>query len=171
MRQIAGDRALNLSLLGAAAAGTWIPGRHRIHNALVLESIELDRLEQLARELPRFHEVAIASPLVFTPAYIRNSIDTFPLEFLEIQQQHRVVFGEDCFAPLVFEAKFIRLQCERELKSMILAMRQAVLASGGDPRRVVHQHPHAADGLLRVLRGMLWLRAVREPLPASSRHQ
>lgn len=167
LRQTAGAKALSLSLLGAAAAGTWIPGRHRVHNALVLESIKLDDLERLARELPRYHQVGIASPLVLTPDYIRRSIDTFPLEFLEIQQQHLALFGEDRFQPLEFEAKFVRLQCERELKSMILAMRQALLASAGDPRHLVREHPHAADGLLRVVRGMLWLNNLREALPAA----
>ncbi|HEY5311985.1 MAG TPA: hypothetical protein VIK18_05675, partial [Pirellulales bacterium] len=162
--QVAGQRALNLSLLGAAAAGTLVPGRHLAHNALVLEAIELDLLRQLARELPQFQ--GIAPPLVFTPAYIRDSIDTFPLEFLEIQQQHVTVFGDDCFQPLVFEAKFVRLQCERELKSMVLALRQAVLSSAGD-QRLLGQHPHAADGLLRVLRGLLWLKDLRDPLPVT----
>jgi len=165
VRQVAGQRALNLSLLGAAAAGTWIPGRHLAHNALVLEVIDLDLLRQLAHELPRFQ--GVAPPLVFTPAYIRDSIDTFPLEFLEIQQQHLTVFGDDCFRPLVFEAKFVRLQCERVLKSMVLAMRQAVLASAGDQRRLLGQHPHAADGMLRILRGLVWLKDVRDPLPAA----
>lgn len=165
MQQVAGRRALSLNLLGAAAAGTWIPGRHLAHNALVLESIDLELLRQLSQQLPHFH--GIAPPLVFTPAYIRDSIDTFPLEFLEIQQQHLTVFGDDCFQPLAFEAKYIRLQCERELKSMVLAMRQAVLLSAGDQQRLLAHHPYAADGLLRVLRGLLWLKDVREPLPAT----
>lgn len=167
VRRIAGARALHLSLLGSAAAGTWVPGRHRVHTALVLDRADLELLRQLAGELAALAEVAFAAPLVFTPQYIRASLDSFPLELLEIQQQHLVVFGDDCFAGLVFDATHVRLQCERELKSMLLAMRQAVLASGGQQQRLFAEHPDAADGLLRVLRGVAWLKGAKESLAAA----
>jgi hypothetical protein len=167
IQAIAGSQALSLTLLGSAAAGTFVPGRHQVHNALVLQAIDLDRLRQLAKEMPRFRRLAIAHPLVLTPQYIRSSLDTFPLELLEMQQQHLTVLGEDCFQPLEFDAKFIRLQCERELKAMVLAMRQALLTADGDEKRLFDQHVHAADGLLRILRGMLWLKGHRQARPAA----
>ncbi|HEX4148860.1 MAG TPA: hypothetical protein VHY20_07730, partial [Pirellulales bacterium] len=49
----------------------------------------------------------------------------------------------------------------------VLAMRQAVLAAAGDEQRLFQQHPHAADGVLRVLRGLLWLAGERHPRPAA----
>jgi len=167
VQEIVGPQALGLSLLGSIAAGTFVPGRHQVHNALVLQAIDLDRLRQLAKEMPRFRRLAIAPPLVLTPDYLRSSLDTFPLELLEMQQQHLTVFGEDCFQPLEFDAKFVRLQCERELKAMVLAMRQALLTAAGDEKRLFDQHVHAADGLLRILRGMLWLKGSRQARPAA----
>ncbi len=167
VQAVAGSQALSLSLLGSVAAGTFVPGRHQVQNTLVLQTIDLERLRQLAKEMPRFRRLAIAPPLVLTPEYIRSSLDTFPLELLEIQQQHLTIFGEDCFQPLEFDAKFIRLQCERELKAMVLAMRQALLTASGDEKRLFDQHVHAGDGLMRILRGMLWLKGSRQARPAA----
>jgi hypothetical protein len=167
VQEVVGSQALSLTLLGSAAAGTFAFGKHLIHNTLVLPAIDLDRLRQLAQAMPRFRKLSIASPLVLTPDYLRSSLDTFPLELLEMQQQHLTVLGEDCFQPLEFDAKFVRLQCERELKSMVLAMRQAVLMAEGDERRLFEQHVRAADGLMRILRGMLWLKGDRQARPAS----
>jgi hypothetical protein len=167
VQAIAGSQALSLTLLGSVAAGTFVPGRHHVHNALVLQTIDLERLRQLAKEMPRFRRLAIGPPLVLTPDYIRSSLDTFPLELLEMQQQHLTVFGEDCFQPLEFDTNFVRLQCERELKSMVLAMRQALLTAAGDEKLLFEQHIHAADGLMRILRGMLWLKGSRQAQPAA----
>src|SRR5580698_8890980 len=78
VQAIAGSQALSLTLLGSVAAGTFVLGRHQVHNALVLQTIDLDRLRQLAKEMPRFRRLAIAHPLVLTPQYIQSSLDTFP---------------------------------------------------------------------------------------------
>ena len=74
-----------------------------------------------------------------TPAYLSGSVDSFPLELLEIQQRRAVLWGDDYFADLKLDQADVRLQCERELKRILLGMRQGLLASGGDPapRRVV----------------------------------
>ena len=64
----------------------------------------------------------IAAPLIMTQDYIQNSLDSFPLEFLEIQQHHLCLFGQDSFAELSFYQPHLRLQCERELKSMLIGM-------------------------------------------------
>ncbi len=167
VQAVAGSQVSCLALLGSVAAGTFVAGRHLAQNVLVLQTIDLDRLRQLAKQMPRFRRLTIAPPLVLTPAYLRSSLDTFPLELLEIQQQHLTILGEDCFAPLEFDAKFVRLQCERELKSMLLAMRQALLTAAGDEKRLFDQHVHAADGLMRILRGMLWLKGSRQVRPAA----
>jgi len=164
---IAGSQALSLSLLGSVAAGTFVPGRHQVHNALVLQAIDLDRLRQLAKEMPPFRRLAIAPPWFSRRIIWRSSLDTFPLELLEMQQQHLTLFGEDCFQPLEFDSKYVRLQCERELKSMVLGHASGPVTAAGDEKRLFDQHVHAADGLLRILRGMLWLKGSRQARPAA----
>ena len=100
LQELAGPRVLALTIYGAASAGTFDPGRHTIRNAVVFDAISLDLLRQLAQEGKDLGKQRIAAPLVFTPADLRDSCDTFPLEFLEIQQQHATIFGQDYFAPL-----------------------------------------------------------------------
>jgi len=58
-----------------------------------------------------------------TKADIDSSLDTFPIEFLNIKRNYTVVFGEDILEGLAFEKEFIRMQCERELKGKLLLLR------------------------------------------------
>lgn len=165
--ELAGPQGLGLTLYGAIAAGTFDAARHVIHNVLVLETVDLDLVRRLGSELSHHHVSRIAPPLVLTPAYIQASLDTFPLELIEIQQQHATLWGEDHFAGLQFDNSHIRLQCERELKVMLLATRQTVLHAAGQEKKITAAAQHAGDGVLRTLRGLLWLQGQRTAQPAS----
>jgi hypothetical protein len=147
-------------------AGYFDPQRHTVRNVLVLKRVDLDMLQALSRHGAKLGKNHIAAPLVMTASYIRDSLDAFPLEFLEVQQQHVTLFGPDAFADLAFEEGDVRLQCERELKVILIGLRQGLLASMGNERALGELEVDAAAGLLRTLRGMLWLKGQREAKPA-----
>ena len=68
---------------------------------------------------------------------------------------------------LAFEDEHVRLQCERDLKAMLIGMRQGLLASSGRDKLLGRLDEDVADGLMRTVRGMLWLKGRKEALPAS----
>jgi len=47
--------------------------------------MELGFLESLAPKGKKYRKSGVASPLVMTPDYIQNSLDVFPIEFLNIR--------------------------------------------------------------------------------------
>jgi hypothetical protein len=105
--------------------------------------------------------------LVFAPSDLKDSCDTFALEFIEIQQQHVVIFGDDYFGPLTFRDADVRLQCERELKVALIGIQHGLLTSGDEPRRIEHLCHHFGEQVLRTLHGLLWLKGERQPRPAA----
>jgi len=156
-----------LTLYGAVAGPAFDPTLHTVSNVLVLDTVDLGILRRLAVEGHRFGKGLITAPLVMTPEFLRASRDTFPLELIEIQQQRLVLFGEDLFAALEFEAGHVRLQCERELKVLALAMRHAVVAEGGSESHLRQTALRTLRSLVRVMRGMLWLKNQRQAVPAT----
>jgi hypothetical protein len=167
LQELAGDRVLSLSVYAAAAAGTFDSQRHTVRSVVVFNQVDLQTLRQLAAEGTSLGKHRIAAPLVFTPAFLKDSCDTFPLELIEIQQQHVTIFGQDYFAPLTFADPDIRLQCERELKVIQVGMHQRLLASGGHERTLVKITHELTEHLVRTLRGVLWLKGQREGRPAT----
>lgn len=168
VREHCGDRIGCLAVYGAIAAPSFeLPAGDaigRVENVLVLKIERLSDLRPLAEEGHRFGRLRIAAPLVLTPSFVKASRDTYPLELIEIQQQHVVIVGEDVFAPLEFDASFVRLQCERQLKVISLAMRQAAVTFGADWRLFRKAAWPSLLDLRRVLRGILWLKGLRQPL-------
>lgn len=157
LKELAGANALSLTLFGAVAAGAFNPRSHTARSVFVVGAVDLDVLRQLARQGPRLGKARIAAPLIMTPEYIGESLDTFPLEFLEIAQRHICVFGEDHFRELPLQADHVRHQCERELKTIQLGMRQALLAAAGRDKALTTVEVDVGERLLRSLRGLLWL--------------
>jgi len=164
--EIAGERIRSLTLFGDIASGTFDAKRQPVRSVFVLDSFELSILRRLAECGGRLSRKGVAAPLVMTPAYIDRSRDTFPLEFIEIKQQHVTVLGADLFEPLTFKDADVRLQCEREIKTILLGLRQAVLESGGRESELEWLEQGACDALLRTFRGVLWLKGKREAMPA-----
>ena len=159
-------------LLGLNAFGGWLiddalfrgtPAR----SVAVLERFDLRLLDRLAREGVRLGKRGLAAPLLMTPEYIAASRDVFPLELMEIQHLNVLVHGRDCFGSLEFRRGDVRLQCERELKSELLHLRQTLLAAGGEHRRLGEHVRHEAERATRVLRGVLYLAAKDAPRPSA----
>jgi hypothetical protein len=161
-------RIQSLILFGAAATDRFDPQRHTVRNVLVLEAIDLQALRRLAEHGTKLGKDRISAPLVMTPQYIRASLDSFPLEMIEIYQEHFVLFGRDHFADLAFEDQHIRLQCERDIKSMLIRLRQDLLAAAGRENVLEAIELDMAEGVVRTMRGLLWLTGQTEGMPAAS---
>jgi hypothetical protein len=163
--ELAGANAKALTLFGAIAAGSFDMSRHTARNVLVLGQVDLGMLRRLAEHGKTLGKERIQAPLVMTPEYIKASLDTFPLEFIEIKQQHLTIFGEEYFEGLEFDDVHVRLQCERELKTTLIGLRQGLLAAAGRQKVISALEMDVGEGLMRTLRGMLWLKGKKEGMP------
>lgn len=163
LEELAGDNARSLILFGAVAAGTFNSRLHTARSAFVVGAVDLEMLHKLARHGPRLGKARIAAPLIMTPEYIEASLDTFPLELMEIAQRHICMFGEDCFQDLSLHTEDVRRQCERELKTIQIGMRQALLATGGRDKALTTVELEVGERLVRALRGLLWLHGDNDP--------
>ncbi len=157
LRESAGADFKSLTLFGTIVAGGFDPAKHVARSVVVLERIDLDKLRRLADHGKQLGKDHISAPLMMTAEYIAGSLDTFPLEFLEIQQKHVTIIGPDPFADLSFEQEHVRLQCERELKRVLIALRQGLLTAAGRDQFLAALERDAAEGLVRTMRGLLWL--------------
>ena len=122
---------------------------------------------RIALQGVKFGKAGITAPLIMTPDYIKTSLDTFPLELIEIGQHHLTIFGDDYFNDLNFEDKHVRLQCERELKTILIGLRQGLLAAAGREKFIGALEVDIGEALLRTLRGMLWLKGDRAAKPSA----
>ncbi|MEK7994977.1 MAG: hypothetical protein AAB403_14320, partial [Planctomycetota bacterium] len=131
-----GDNLQSITVVGSALTDDFRAGYSDINTVLVVGEqtvAALNAIASLARPMSR---KKISPPLLMTSSYIERSRDVFGVELLDFQLTHQTILGQDPFAPLTFEKKTVRLQCERELKAMLIRLRQGYIAAAANRKLV-----------------------------------
>ncbi|HVO85055.1 MAG TPA: hypothetical protein VMU60_11580 [Syntrophobacteria bacterium] len=166
-RRVFGQDIVSVILYGSALTADYVPGRSDINLMIVLSDEGMHRLH-LAHDLAtRWRKKRVGTPLFVTRTYIDSSLDTFPIEFLNIKQKYLVIQGEDVLAGLSFNKEFIRLQCERELKGKLLLLQQRYVETGGKGRIVRDLIAASIPTFTFVFKGLLHILGEEVPVTRS----
>ena len=133
-KQIFGDDLKSIILYGSAARGEYIPKKSDINFLVILSDVGIERFPEALDTVKKWEKLKVAIPLLLTEKYIENSLDSFPIEFLNLSSHYRVIFGKDVFDGIKLDRNDLRLQVERELKGKLLNLRQAYFQAAKDPK-------------------------------------
>ena len=128
------DKIHSIHITGSALTHDFNPKTSDINSVFVLHKMDLQFLEDFAPLGIKYGKKRVSAPLIMTPDYIKDSLDVFPIEFLNIKILHYTVFGEDIFDDLEINPSDLRHQCERELKVKLIGLRQGYLSSSGNAK-------------------------------------
>ena len=128
LKQAAGPSLKSVVLYGSAASGEFQAKHSDLNVLCVLGRIDAAELGKLNVAAAWWAHKGHPAPLVFTLEELRHSADIFSIELLDIKTSHRVLFGEDVFASLDVPMSLHRHQVERELRTNLIRLRQALLA-------------------------------------------
>ena len=162
-QSVFGDDLISIILYGSGARGEYVPKKSDLNFLIVLAEKAMDRLKACFPLIRKWRKRRVTIPLFLTEAYIASSLDTFPIEFLNFRENHKLVFGKDILAELSFNKKDIRLQCERELKGKLLLLREAYLDSEGRTKELGQVSSASLTAFLSQFRALLYLRDTKIP--------
>lgn len=157
LNQKIGAPVQSLTIVGSAVTEDFVAGKSDINSVLVVDSVDMRILSVLSEMGPGMGCKRLRAPLLMTPAYIQRSCDVFAVEWLDFQRFHQTVQGADPFAGLTFDKEHVRLQCEKQFKSIQVQVRQGYISSAGKKDILAGLLTGAAKELLPYLRAMLWL--------------
>ncbi|MBI5140864.1 MAG: hypothetical protein HZA20_01565 [Nitrospirae bacterium] len=170
-----GNRIHSIHIIGSAATDEYVPDISDINTLLVLSTMDFQMLDGIASLGKKYARKLVKSPLLMTPDYIGNSLDVFPVEFLNISLIHKTVYGEDVFASVQVSNADLRLQCERDIKAKLVGLRQGYISSMGDTKYLAEGFASSFSGYLQLFRGILRLHGNTPPVSnrevLSSLHQ
>ena len=164
LAKLAGPGLHSLHLVGSAVTPDWNAERSDINTLLVLKEMDLGVLTSIAPLGRRFKKSGIAPPLVMDLGYVNSSLDVFPMEFLEMRLIHETVLGEDILASVAIDRGDLRRQCEREIKSRLIGLRQGYLRALGEPKALTEALVRFLAGYQPLARGILVLLGKEPPL-------
>ena len=152
-----GADLISIILYGSAAGEDYRPGKSDINFMVVLSEEGIERLDKAFKTVAKWRRRSVAIPLFLTEGYIQSSLDVFPIEYLNFQQNHRLVFGKDVLKGLTFHAEDVRLQCEREIKGKLLLLREAFLETMGKGRQLKELIGRSLGALSAISEALLYV--------------
>lgn len=115
---------VSVLLYGSGATSDWSEGHSDLNILCVLDGISPAELRLAEPILRWWRQAGNPPPLLLTEQEVRTSTDCFPIEFHDMQQYRRVLFGTDVIEDLSIDNKYYRAQVEHELRSKQLRLRQ-----------------------------------------------
>lgn len=152
-------------ITGSALTQGFDPKRSSVNLLIVARHLDLDRLDAVARAMPNSKQPRV-EPLLLTQRQIEKSLDVFPIEWLEIQEQHMLIEGHDVWDALEVPRTYLRLQLEHELRGKLIQLRHAYVASVAKPERLEPVLHASASGFATLFRTLLRLRGESPPAEA-----
>jgi predicted nucleotidyltransferase len=131
------DRLISVVLYGSAAEGD-AHGKFSDLNVLcVLKAITPRELADSEPVVRWWREQGHPSPLMMSEDEVHHSADSFPIEFRDMQDRRRVLYGMDAIAHLHVDFKYHRVQLEHELRAKLLRLRQHASGVLSDPEALL----------------------------------
>ena len=167
VRKALGGEFLSAYLTGSVLTQAFDARRSRINLLILARSLDTGLLEAVARAIPVTRRAPHFDPLLLTRRQVEKSLDVFPIEWIEIQERHLLLEGEDVIAGLDVPRTNFRLQLEHELRSKHIHLRQALLAAAGKPALLERALTGSASSFAALFRSLLRLRGEEPPAEAA----
>jgi predicted nucleotidyltransferase len=149
-----GSQLEGIVLYGSAVRGEFLPGRSNINLLLMVSGYDREVLRRYAKTHKRWSREQFVVPLVLTEPELTRPGLVFPLEYLEIQEQHRVLWGRDPFIGLHIDRTHLAYQVRQELQGNLVRLRQRFIEGGGTEEAIAMLLPLSLTALLPCLRGL-----------------
>jgi len=158
VRRALGGEFVACYLTGSVLQQGYDPDKSGVNLLVLVRTLDMDVLDRVAGAMPApARGRPRMDPLILTESQMRTSLDAFSIEWTEIVEMHLLLDGEDVLATLVVPRDNLRLQCEHELRTKLLSLRQAYLQSRDDASGLEVVLRSAATSFATLFRTLLRL--------------
>lgn len=164
LRDIYGENLGSVILYGSAADGEYHQGLSDHNIIIVLKNLAPVELAKPNAVLKKWVKAGDPPPLFFSAEIISGSADVFPIEFFDIIERRKILFGDDPFKDVRIDPKNLRHQCEHELRSKLITLRSRFSLISDRPREVIRLILESSSSFFAAFGGLLRLAGARPKL-------
>lgn len=151
------ERLISVILYGSAAGGDHHENFSDLNVLCVLTQVTPEDLAAAEPVMKWWRTQGNPAPLLMSEEEVRTSTDCFPIEFHDMQERRRVLFGKDVVESLVIDRSFYRAQVEHELRAKLLRLRQKGAGLLNDPKALLRLMAESVSTFLVLARHALLL--------------
>jgi predicted nucleotidyltransferase len=131
LKEVFLDDLVSVILFGSGAGDDYVFKKSDLNFLVVLSEKGIEKLDKGFDLVKKWGRRRVSPPLYVTEEYVRSSLDSFPIEFLNMQRRHILVHGKDVLKKLKVDRDNLRLECEAQVKGKLLHLREEFLKTLG----------------------------------------
>ena len=159
LTQALGSKLVSVTLYGSRASGEYREGSSDVNVFIVLEDVSSETLELMSKPLRIWLKAGHRLPVFVQKHELSLYAKCLPVEFLDMQDHHKVICGSSPLEGLRIDRSNLRAQCLQELAVKQLKLRQAFLLADASPKRVREALLGSLPSILTLYRAVLRLEA------------
>ena len=163
LRSALGNGLQCVVLYGSAAGGEHIAKRSDYNVLVIVDELPAERLQAASAVSAAWSETGNPAPLILTAEEWRSSADIFAMEYADILERHRVLYGAPPFDGIRVDSRDLRLQLEHEAMGKLLKLRRGVLSAGNSADKQIELLDASVSTIMVLFRAFLRLHGERPP--------
>lgn len=156
-----GANLASVILYGSAAAGDFVAQASDYNLLVALREIRPKDLRDANACMREWRRLGHPVPVYFTVAELKEAGDVFPIEFHQMEQARKVLYGEDVLADVKISDAALRHQTEYELRSKLLQLRRLYIPSSVSVEKLLNLMSESLASFAALFRAVLILHGVR----------
>lgn len=152
--KVYGNELESVILYGSAVRGEFLPGLSNLNVLLILSSYDLSVLKKYDGLHKRWSKEQVVVPLFLTRPDLESASTAFPLEYQDIRDCHRVLWGQDPFVGLKIDSRYLAAEVVQGLRGNLFRLRQRLVEGRNTEEAITILLPLSITALLPVLRGL-----------------
>jgi len=162
MQEAYGEDLVSVVLYGSGASGDFNKKFSDLNVLCILRVVGVPELRKGQRVVDWWVKQKQPAPLMFSAEEAVNAHDAFPIEFLDMQQNHRLLAGRDVLPGIEVSRRQHRQQVERELRTGLLRLRSRYLTVQQNEKEVMELMARSISTFITLARHALILAGEKE---------
>jgi predicted nucleotidyltransferase len=155
LRAAAGENVLSIILYGSAAEGEFHPEYSDLNLLCVVRDASFASLAKIADAVEWWRGKKHHPPLILSSHELNATAGVFSVEFLDMKQRYRVLYGEDVLQALQVPMALHLFQLRYELREKLMLLRQHVLLAGKNDKQLREVMLHSLSSFTTLFRHVL----------------
>lgn len=140
--------------------------KNNLNIMIVTNTLSAENLYAISKPIQKWVKAKNPIPVIMNRDEWYSSFDVYAIEYSDIKGNYRLIYGEDLVQSISINKYFLRLECEAELKSLLLKYKNNFLMNIRSDKEMKKLLSHIIKTLLVIFRSVLRLHDCAVPYRA-----
>jgi hypothetical protein len=150
-----GDNLVSVIAFGSKA--NVEDAKNNLNLMIVTNLLTAENLYTSVKPVQKWVKAKNPIPVIMNKDEWYSSFDVYAIEYADIKENYRIVYGEDLVPSICVNKYFLRLQCESELKNLLLKYKNCFLMNIKSDREMKKILGNVIKTLLVIFRSVVRL--------------